>query len=98
MNPDKGAILMSSLFERNKNLSEKHKSIMKKVKHIAGLYDDQDETENDSSVGFDYSAFMSDTGSIYWVFSANFGLGFGCVRFQNLTQMLSELTATEIRR
>ena len=64
--PDKGAILMSSLFERNKNLSEKHKSIMKKVKHIAGLYDDQDETENDSSVGFDYSAFMSDTGSIYF--------------------------------
>ena len=57
---------MSSLFERNKNLSEKHKSIMKKVKHIAGLYDDQDETENDSSVGFDYSAFMSDTGSIYF--------------------------------
>ena len=53
---------MSSLFERNKNLSEKHKSIMKKVKHIAGLYDDQDETENDSSVGFDYSAFMSDMG------------------------------------
>ena len=89
MNPDKGAILMSSLFERNKNISEKHKSIMKKFKHIAGLYD-QDETENDSSVGFDYSAFMSDTGSIYWVFSANFGLGFGCVRFQNLTQMLSE--------
>ena len=65
LDPDKGAILMSSLFERNKNLSEKHKSIMKKVKHIAGLYDDQDETENDSSVGFDYSAFMSDTGSIY---------------------------------
>ena len=89
MKPDKGAILMSSLFERNKNLSEKHKSIMKKVKHIAGLYD-QDETENDSSVGFDYSAFMSDMGSIYWVFTANFGLGFGYVRFQNLTQILSE--------
>ena len=68
LDPDKGAILMSSLFERNKNLSEKHKSIMKKVKHIAGLYDDQDETENDSSVGFDYSAFMSDTGSIYFPF------------------------------
>ena len=64
LNPDKGAILMSSLFERNKNLSEKHKSIMKKVKHIAGIYDDQDETDNESSVGFDYSAFMSDTGSI----------------------------------
>ena len=57
--------------------------------HIAGLYD-QDETENDSSVGFDYSAFMSDMGSIYWVFTANFGLGFGYVRFQNLTQILSE--------
>ena len=54
---------MSSLFERNKNLSEKHKSIMKKVKHIAGVYD-EDEIENDSSVGFDYSAFMSDTGLI----------------------------------
>ena len=53
---------MSSLFERNKNLSEKHKSIMKKVKHIAGVYD-EDEIENDSSVGFDYSAFMSETGS-----------------------------------
>ena len=89
LNPDKGAILMSSLFERNKNLSEKHKLIMKKVKHIAGLYD-QDETENDSSVGFDYSAFMSDMGSIYWVFTANFDLGFGYVRFQNLTQILSE--------
>ena len=64
LNPDKGAILMSSLFERNKNLSEKHKSIMKKVKHIAGIYVDQDETDNESSVAFDYSAFMSDTGSI----------------------------------
>ena len=37
---------------------------MKKVKHIAGIYDDQDETDNESSVAFDYSAFMSDTGSI----------------------------------
>ena len=35
---------------------------MKKVKHIAGVYD-EDEIENDSSVGFDYSAFMSETGS-----------------------------------
>ena len=68
---------MSSLFERNKNLSEKHKSIMKKVKHIAGLYDEE-ETEIDSTVGFDYSAFMSDTGSIYRVgYTVGYGLGLG---------------------
>ena len=70
---------MSSLFERNKNLSEKHKSIMKKVKHIAGLYDEE-ETEIDSTVGFDYSAFMSDTGSIYRVYYVGFGLGFGLLK------------------
>ena len=53
---------------------------MKKVKHIAGLYDAQDETENDSSVGFDYSAFMSDTGSIFRVYYVGFGLGFGLLK------------------
>ena len=57
---------MSSLFERKKNLSDKHKSIMRKMKHISGLYD-EDETDNDSSVGFDYSAFMSDTGSTNFI-------------------------------
>ena len=57
---------MSSLFERKKNLSDKHKAIMRKMKHISGLYD-EDETENDSSVGFDYSAFMSDTGSTNFI-------------------------------
>ena len=61
---------MSSLFERKKNLSDKHKSIMRKMKHISGLYD-EDETENDSSVGFDYSAFMSDTGSTTGNFISN---------------------------
>lgn len=50
-----GAILMSTLFGRNKTAPEKHNLMMNKLRQLCGIVNPSSE-----GLGFDYAAFMAE--------------------------------------